>query len=335
LAILFKRALREAGSDSTLALGRVTLTDNARMNCVDIEASFENDSGAREFRARESVSYAAWMQSRSPDIGRCEQLYYSAEALWSRMYEDHYVRRVTEAARSNVLRNARSHEDVDRGLHALDAWEQHARNFHQARDAAYRIDRDLLGIESRHQTATEVEARAREAAARIAASIDAEIMSVINPSDVGPSLTLADLQRARAALHANPFAADWRRAFHQYRYATLADYYGLDVGIDVGTAEANERGMKLLRENLTPAQLKQYERERHFDVKGGDTGATYRIHHGRQMNIRQLGKGGKVECGWCFLPQGGLVAGDVMLAQKTALELYETEALKIANRFAA
>jgi hypothetical protein len=33
------------------------------------------------------------------------------------------------------------------------------------------------------------------------------------------------------------------------------------------------------------------------------------------------------------LPRGGLAAGDVMLAQKNALELFESEALKVANRF--
>lgn len=35
--------------------------------------------------------------------------------------------------------------------------------------------------------------------------------------------------------------------------------------------------------------------------------------------------------GLCFLPVGGLVEGDCMLAQKNALELFEEEALKVAN----
>ncbi len=51
------------------------------------------------------------------------------------------------------------------------------------------------------------------------------------------------------------------------------------------------------------------------------------------MNIEELDAKGRRAAGWCFLPQGGLVAGDCMLAQKTALELFESEALKIANRF--
>ena len=35
------------------------------------------------------------------------------------------------------------------------------------------------------------------------------------------------------------------------------------------------------------------------------------------------------------MPEGHLVAGDVMLAQKLALELFESDTLKIANKFSA
>jgi hypothetical protein len=102
---------------------------------------------------------------------------------------------------------------------------------------------------------------------------------------------------------------------------------------DIGSRAAQERGLRLLRENLTPTQRHQYDTHRHFDVVGGSTGRRYRIRHGRQMNIDQLDRGGRRICGWCFYPQGGLVAGDVMLAQKMALELFESEALRIANRY--
>src|SRR5712692_8660886 len=37
--------------------------------------------------------------------------------------------------------------------------------------------------------------------------------------------------------------------------------------------------------------------------------------------------------GWCFAPKGYLVAGDVMLAQKIALETDERGALNVANKF--
>lgn len=50
------------------------------------------------------------------------------------------------------------------------------------------------------------------------------------------------------------------------------------------------------------------------------------------MNVYQLDKSGAYTCVWCFFPSGGLVVGDVMLAQKLAIELYEDEALASANR---
>lgn len=102
---------------------------------------------------------------------------------------------------------------------------------------------------------------------------------------------------------------------------------------DVGSKKAQERGAQLLKQSLAPAQRQQYEKYGYFDVVGGSTGKRYRIRHGRQMNIEQLDKNGRRVCGWCFFPQGSLVAGDVMLGQKLALELYEAEALRIANRY--
>lgn len=100
---------------------------------------------------------------------------------------------------------------------------------------------------------------------------------------------------------------------------------------DYGSA-AHDRGMRLLKEKLSPEQLKQYEKHAFFEVIGGKTGRRYRIRYGRSMNIDQLDKNGRRICGWCFFPRGNLVAGDVMLAQKMALELFEPEALKVANK---
>jgi hypothetical protein len=102
--------------------------------------------------------------------------------------------------------------------------------------------------------------------------------------------------------------------------------------LDERRTEAHERGMRLLKDNLTPAQLQQYIRYGYFEVIGGKTGKRYRIRHGRSMNIDQLDKNGRRVCGWCFFPEGNLVTGDVMLAQKAALELFEVDALKIANK---
>jgi hypothetical protein len=102
--------------------------------------------------------------------------------------------------------------------------------------------------------------------------------------------------------------------------------------LDERRSEAHERGMRLLKESLTSSQRQQYAKYGYFEVIGGRTGKRYRIRHGRSMNIDQLDRNGRRVCGWCFFPEGNLVTGDVMLAQKMALELFELEALKIANK---
>lgn len=88
-----------------------------------------------------------------------------------------------------------------------------------------------------------------------------------------------------------------------------------------------------MRENLSEEQHAEYEQHKYFHVTGGETGTRYRILYGRQINIRRLDAQGKVVEKLCFLPAGQLVEGDVMLAQKLALELQENVALKVANRF--
>jgi hypothetical protein len=93
------------------------------------------------------------------------------------------------------------------------------------------------------------------------------------------------------------------------------------------------RGLRLLKEWLSPAQLTCYEQHGHFDVVGSDSGKVYRICHGYQANIEQLDAIGEPVCRWCFGPEGHLVAGDIMLAQKVALETGENAALAVANRF--
>jgi hypothetical protein len=71
----------------------------------------------------------------------------------------------------------------------------------------------------------------------------------------------------------------------------------------------------------------------YFDVVGCDSGAVYRIHHGFQGSVEQLdGRGGPPVCRWCFRPEEAVVAGDVMLAQKIALDTHEGAAVRIANR---
>ena len=95
--------------------------------------------------------------------------------------------------------------------------------------------------------------------------------------------------------------------------------------------ESEERGQDLLRQWLSPDQAEQYDKYQRFEVVGSDTGARYRILRERIMNIVELSANGCVRRRWCFAPEGALATGDVMLAQKIALETFELNALAIAN----
>jgi hypothetical protein len=97
--------------------------------------------------------------------------------------------------------------------------------------------------------------------------------------------------------------------------------------------EGEARGLALLKEWLSPDQLAQFNAHGHFDVTGCHSGKRYRIRHGVGMNIYELDYAGRPLTGWCFVPKDNLVAGDVMLAQKIALEANERAALLVAKSF--
>lgn len=99
-----------------------------------------------------------------------------------------------------------------------------------------------------------------------------------------------------------------------------------------GRSNPFNRGLQLLLENLSPDQRGEFLRRGYFHVVGGRTQRLYRISKGRQVNVHQLDDHNRKICIWCFYPKGNLVEGDVMLAQKLALELFEDEALAVANR---
>jgi hypothetical protein len=98
------------------------------------------------------------------------------------------------------------------------------------------------------------------------------------------------------------------------------------------TVEAEQKAHALLRAWLSPEQAQQYNSQKHFDVIGSDTGTRYRIRHGRMVNIDQLDSAGNGVCVLCVVPEGNLAASDCMLAQKIALETFETKALATANQ---
>lgn len=92
---------------------------------------------------------------------------------------------------------------------------------------------------------------------------------------------------------------------------------------------AEQRAKELLVDWLTPAQRAQFEREKHFDVIGS-RGNRYRILPMRNSNVVRIEADGK-ESRWCFVPIGIHAVGDIMLAQKIALENFEDEAMAKAN----
>jgi hypothetical protein len=88
-----------------------------------------------------------------------------------------------------------------------------------------------------------------------------------------------------------------------------------------------------LREWLSQEQLAQFEAHKYFEVIGCHTGKRYRICYGNGANILELDDAVRPKTGWCVVPNDHLVAGDVMLAQKIALETDERGALAVANKF--
>ena len=93
------------------------------------------------------------------------------------------------------------------------------------------------------------------------------------------------------------------------------------------------RGITLLRQWLSPTQRAQFDASKYFEVVGCDSGRRYRIHYGRVTNVHQIDEAGQPVTGWCFVPSGGLVAGDTMLVQKIALETNEKATLELAHPF--
>jgi hypothetical protein len=122
------------------------------------------------------------------------------------------------------------------------------------------------------------------------------------------------------------FTAPGRMGPDEWSVRTLAQPLQGWLSIDPPSAAAEARAEALLRAWLSPDQLRQYERTGRFEVVGGATGTRYTLAKGRTYNVSSA----KDEL--CFGPVGPLPIGDVLLAQKIALETDERAALRVANR---
>ncbi|WP_439924472.1 hypothetical protein [Nitrobacter sp. JJSN] len=91
------------------------------------------------------------------------------------------------------------------------------------------------------------------------------------------------------------------------------------------------RSLRLLREWLSPLQRTQFAKKGYFEVVGSDTGKQYRIYPGTMLNVCEIDEKGRPRLGLCFRTMGELPIGDVMLAQKIALENCESSVLEVAK----
>jgi hypothetical protein len=91
--------------------------------------------------------------------------------------------------------------------------------------------------------------------------------------------------------------------------------------------------LRLLRDWLSPVQRTQFAKKGYFEVVGCDTGKLYRIYPGLMANVCETDEKGRPRLGLCFRTMGELPIGDVMLAQKIALENCEISVLAVAARF--
>jgi hypothetical protein len=81
--------------------------------------------------------------------------------------------------------------------------------------------------------------------------------------------------------------------------------------------------------------LHQLDAHWHFDVIGGESGRRYRVRNTHLINVDEYDETGERVARLCFVPKGDLAQGDILLAQKCALELFEAEAHAVAKRYPA
>lgn len=99
-----------------------------------------------------------------------------------------------------------------------------------------------------------------------------------------------------------------------------------ELGYTSGASkQAEERAEALLKQWLTPRQLKQYEKHGWFIVRGSHSGRRYRITKQHSWGVQSFAYH------YCFLPEDANSLGDIMLTQKLALETDEQKALAVAN----
>lgn len=322
----FREVLRAAGDRPPPVLDRIVCEQNFVDWCLEFRARFISHDGVTEEDVRWVLE--RWMFEDSNFIGRHprdfgDQYIRDCRSLYSRLYEDHLMELELRPRREIVQELLRLNADpaiVQQAQRNYEDFAAHLRRHHHT-DRSY----------AQQLTSQMREIRPDRMAADMRRHTEAMFSSTLYGSAqtsnnlVAEPLTEASLLRSMEELRRMP------RVHERFGYGYI-DPRGLFGGSsEVGTPAAQAKGLDLLKSWLTPDQKASYEKHKHFEVKGSDTGKRYRIRHGRQMNIDELDSSGNKVRGLCALPEGGVVSGDCMLAQKLTLETNEKQFLAVAN----
>jgi hypothetical protein len=334
----FIQVLHSASEWHVPVLGTIVCDYDIADDSLCLRASFHDRSHVDPTDSREYVQHVIWRITRH-EIEECQGWDNGAyvrecRSLYSRLYEDHLLELELAPRREAMQRALRIDPDPTRSgwvVREYQEFEAHVRR-HHSRDRMYAADlRGGMVERLPYQDPSRHIAEVEQAIAGMRTAIDAQTYQAMMGGQTSSTATAAAQMQETAAARPTITAESLRqlRRLTDLHARVHRGAYRAQPSRQIAQA----KGMDLLKSWLTPDQLASYEKTKAFEVVGSDTGKRYRIRQGRQMNIDELDSKGEKACGWCFLPEGGLVEGDCMVAQKIALETNETAALKVANRF--
>jgi hypothetical protein len=155
---------------------------------------------------------------------------------------------------------------------------------------------------------------------------------IITSNQMRPEPSDTSLMEAmRRGMHGDGMAAQQAAMMQAQMQRDLAAYQSALQ--PAAHPAANSKSLALLKQWLSPNQLAQFEKGRFIEVTGSASGRRYRIKQAPSQNVYEIDRDGREIMGYCFGPEGAIAVGDVMLAQKIALETDELAAMKVANKF--
>lgn len=274
------------------------------------------------------------------NMAHADSLREAIRDLWWRKYEDMRARVEVDAASALLHEMQRQGVDPD-AIHRMQVHVNNLEANHRAHHRRRDVDRTLPRMpdaptppygRSPAMTALETINQANAATGRLnemQALVQAGIAAGFSARDVERFMDRGEPARTERELrnqHRNEMVQrEAREVYERYDYMR---------GIRDERGAANRRAKELLEAALSKKQLAQWKAMQAFDVVGSDTGYRYRIHYASSGGVHQFSEkhgDGKLTGRWCFLPTGGLVIEDIMLAQKIALETEENKAIMIAN----